>query len=227
MKLSSRITSLQFPLTLMLMTSLAWSVSVTVSPKHAAVVVNTQTQQFTCSIASVTWSVDGVAGGNASVGGINPPGLYTPPAVSGVHIVKATTVAVPHFSGTATVGVTDLAGVFTYHNDKARDGVNSREFALMPATVTPATFGKLFSCLVDGAIYAQPLWVRGLSIAGGGHYVIFVAQQNHSVSAFDADASPCITYWHSHLLDALQGGTGGEKPVVWNDVGNVGFRCFG
>jgi hypothetical protein len=227
MKLCTGITSLRFSLIWILLTGLAWSASVTVSPKRAAVVVKTQTQQFTSSNAGVTWSVDGVAGGNAAVGTISATGLYTPPATAGVHVVKATTVAAPIVSGTATVAVTDLAGVFTYHNDKARTGANSREFALTPATVTTATFGKLFSCNVDGAIYAQPLWVRGLSIAGGVHNVIFVATQHDSVYAFDADASPCITYWHAHLLDALHGGTGGEKPVVWNDVGNVGFRCFG
>ena len=148
-------------MTWMLLTGLAWSVSVILSPKHAAVVVRTQTQQFTSSVANVTWSVDGVPGGNATVGTISDTGLYTPPALAGVHVVKATTVAAPNISGTATVAVTDLAGVFTYHNDKARTGLNSREFALTPATVTTATFGKLFSCPVDGAIYAQPLWVRG------------------------------------------------------------------
>ena len=227
MKRSSRISTLRFLLTWMLLIGSAWSVSVTVSPKRAAVVVSTQPQQFTSSVANVAWSVDGVAGGNASVGTITTTGLYTAPARAGVHVVKATTVDAPHMSGTATVAVTDLAGVFTFHNDKARTGANSREFALSPATVTTATFGKLFSCPVDGAVYAQPLWVRGLSIAGGIHNVIFVATQHDSVYAFDADASPCITYWHAHLLDALHGGTGGEKPVVWNDVGNVGFRCFG
>ena len=227
MNRSSRISRLRFPLTWMLLTGLAWSVSVTVSPKRAAVVVSTQTQQFTCSVANVTWSVDGVAGGNASVGTISANGLYTPPAVGGIHVVKATTAAAPHVSGSATVAVTDLAGVFTYHNDRARDGVNSREFALTPATVTTATFGKLFSCPVDGAIYAQPLWVRGLSIAGGTHNVIFAATQHDSVYAFDADTSPCVAYWHVNLLDTLHGGTAGEKPVVWNDVGNAGFGCFG
>ncbi len=35
--------------------------------------------------------------------------------------------------------------------------------------------------------------------------------------------SPCVTYWHVNLLDTLHGGTGNEKPVTWNDVGN----CFG
>ena len=227
MKRSSRISKLRFPLTWMLLTGLAWSVTVTVSPKRAAVVVSTQIQQFTCSVANVIWSVDGVAGGNASVGTISANGLYTPPAVGGIHVVKATTAAAPHVSGSATVAVTDLAGVFTYHNDKTRDGVNSREFALTPATVTTATFGKLFSCPVDGAIYAQPLWVRGLSIAGGTHNVVLVATQHDSVYAFDADTSPCVAYWHVHLLDALHGGTAGEKPVVWNDVGNAGFGCFG
>jgi hypothetical protein len=223
----SRISTLRFLLAWMLLIGSAWSVSVTVSPKRAAVVVSTQPQQFTSSVAKVAWSVDGVAGGNASVGTITATGLYTPPARAGVHVVKATTIDAPHMSGTATVAVTDLAGVFTYHNDKARTGANSREFALKPATVTTATFGKLFSCAVNGAVYAQPLWVRGLSIAGGIHNVIFVATQHDSVYAFDADASPCITYWHAHLLDALHGGIGGEKPVIWNDVGNVGFRCFG
>src|SRR5262249_8472792 len=113
MKRSSRISMLRFLLTWILLTSLAWGVSVTVSPKRAAVVVSTQTQQFTSSVANVTWSVDGVAEGNASVGTITSTGLYTPPALAGVHVVKATTVDAPHASGTATVAVTDLAGVFT------------------------------------------------------------------------------------------------------------------
>jgi hypothetical protein len=36
-----------------------------------------------------------------------------------------------------------------------------------------------------------------------------------------------VAYWHVNLLDTLHGGTAGEKPVVWNDVGNAGFGCFG
>jgi len=50
-------------------------------------------------------------------------------------------------------------GVFTRHNDLARDGVNAQEYALNVANVT-SSFGKLASCAVDGAIYAQPLWSR-------------------------------------------------------------------
>jgi len=36
--------------------------------------------------------------------------------------------------GTATFGVTDLAGVMTYHNDLSRDGVNAQEYALNTRT---------------------------------------------------------------------------------------------
>jgi len=223
MKRSSGISIFQFSLTWILLTALAWSAAVTVSPKYAAVVANTQTQQFTSSVANVTWSVDGVAGGNAVVGMISANGLYTPPAIAGVHIVRATTVAAPPFSGTATVAVTDLAGVFTYHNDLARDGANMKEYALRPSNVNTETFGKLFSCPVHGAIYTQPLWVRGVTIAGGTHNVIFVATQHDTAYAFDADARPCVQYWHVNLLDALHGGTTNETPVRWNDVGN----CFG
>lgn len=196
------------------------SVTVAVSPKHASVTVTTQTQQFTSSVTNVTWSVDGVVGGNTTDGTISTSGLYTPPATAGTRTVTATSGT---SVGSATIAVTDLPAVLTYHNDLARDGTNVREFALTPSTVTTATFGKLFSCAVDGAVYAQPLWIRGLSIGGGIHNVIFVATQHDSLYAFDADASPCVKYWHVNLLDTLHGGAGNEKPVTWNDVGN----CFG
>lgn len=57
---------------------------------------------------SVTWAVNGVPGGNATVGTIGSTGVYTAPAVppTGWTVtVKATSVAVPSASGTATVTV--------------------------------------------------------------------------------------------------------------------------
>jgi hypothetical protein len=196
---------------------------VTVSPLRAAVTTTTQIQQFTASVANVTWSVDDVPGGTMSVGTITTTGLYSPPSTGGSHQVTATTITPPRSSGSATIAVTDLSAVLTYHNDRARDGANTQEYALSPAAVTTATFGKLFSCPVDGSVYAQPLWIKGVKIAGGTHNVLFVATQHDSAYAFDADARPCVTYWHVHLLDALHGGTGNETPVVWNDVG----YCYG
>jgi len=183
-------------------------------------VSTTQTQQFIASVGGVTWSVDNVIGGNSTVGTITSNGLYTPPAKAGIHTITASSGG---SSGAAHIAVTDLAGVLTYHNDPSRDGVNFREYALSASTVTTATFGKLFSCPVDGAIYTQPLWIKGVSIAGGTHNVILVATQHDSAYLFDADATPCVAYWHVNLLDTLHGGTSGETPVNWNDVG----YCYG
>ena len=207
-------------------------VPVSITPQLAEVVVTTQTQQYTPWVTSgggITWSVDGVAGGDATVGTISATGLYTPPATAGTHSVTATSVANSANSASATVAVTDLAGVFTHHNDLSRDGANTQEYALTSSTVNTTTFGKLFSCAVDGAVFTQPLWVPSVSINGAIHNVIFVATQHDTVFAFDADANPCVQYWQGggslgevNLLDTLHGGTAGETSVYWNDVG---CRC--
>jgi hypothetical protein len=208
-------------------------VSMTVSPSVASVVINTQTQQFTATVTgttntSVNWSVDGTAGGSASTGTISTGGLYTPPASGGTHTITATSTASSAVSATATIAVTDLAGVFMHHNDLSRDGVNSQEYALTTANVNTNSFGKLFSCATatsaevqawQGAVFTQTLWVPSLNINGGVHNVIFAATQHDTVFAFDADANPCVTYWQVNLLDAFHGGTSGETPVVWNNVG--------
>ena len=68
--------------------------------------------------------------------------------------------------------------------------------------MTTATFGKLFSCNADGAIYAQPLWVPKVSIGGGTHNIIVAATMRDSVYVFDADANPCVTYWNKNLIPA-------------------------
>jgi hypothetical protein len=204
------------------------SVSVSVSPKLAEVAMGVQSQTFTATVTgssdtNVQWSVDGTVGGSSTTGTITGGGVYFAPAAAGTHTVTATASADNTKSATATVAVTDLAGVVTYHNDLARDGANTQEYLLSSTTVTQATFGKLFSCPVDGAVYTQPLWVPGVNINGTLHNVIYVATQHDSLFAFDADANPCVTLWQVNLLDTLHGGTAGETPIVWSDVGH----CYG
>lgn len=86
-------------------------VTVTVSPASAQVLVNA-TQQFTATVTnsvdqSVTWDVNGVMGGNSSVGWINATGLYTAPATAVNVTVRATSVPTPAAKGTAAVAVTN------------------------------------------------------------------------------------------------------------------------
>lgn len=70
------------------------------------------TQQYAAAVTgsgntAVTFTVNGVSGGNASVGTISASGLYTAPATtpSGAITVRATTVATPAASASATVNV--------------------------------------------------------------------------------------------------------------------------
>jgi len=88
--------------------------------------------------------------------------------------------------------------VLTQHNDLARTGANTSETILTPVNVNSNNFGKLFADNVDGQVYAQPLYVQNLNIAGGTHDVVFVCTESNSVYAFDADVAG-ITYWKTNL----------------------------
>src|SRR5438105_4644355 len=78
--------------------------------------------------------------------------------------------------------------VLSYHNDAGLTGQNLSETALTPGNVNPATFGKLFSTLLDGQVYAQPLYMQGLNIGGNSHDTVFVATEHDSLYAIDAES---------------------------------------
>ena len=197
--------------------------SLVVSPTSATLAPS-GTQQFTSTVegltnTAVTWSVDGVAGGNSTTGTITSAGLYKAPAAMGPHTVTATSVAESPDNASASVVVANLANtaVLTYHNNDARDGAYLQEGNLTPSNVNATQFGKLLAYPVDGQIYAQPLYMSGLTIAGGTHDVVFVETENDSVYAFDADATASnpTTFWHVNLGPALpKKDPGGPWPQV-------------
>lgn len=108
------------------------------------------------------------------------------------------------------------AQVLTSQYDNLRTGCNLNETLLTPQNVNPNQFGKLFSLRVDGAIYAEPLYIPAIEIPGKGrHNVVFVATEHDSVYAFDADGAPQEPLWKVNFLDANKGVT----PVPVGDVG--------
>jgi hypothetical protein len=213
-------------------------IGVTVTPAAAAI-STIQPRQFTAIVANsqnpaVTWQVDGVQGGNAGAGVISADGLYTPPPNEATHTITAISVEDPTKSASAAVTVKFLSGVLTYHNDNARTGQNLQEKVLTPANVTSPTFGKLFSFPVDGYVYAQPLYVSKVPVAGQLHNVVFVATEHNSVYAFDADNKTSAPLWHRSFIDPANGittvpyqdtasppGYAGPGPVLPDGCGDL------
>jgi hypothetical protein len=210
--------------------------SVSVAPKLATLTLS-QKQQFAATVpgnAAAKWSVDGVTGGNSDVGTISAAGLYAPGSAAGPHTIVATSTLVSSQSGAATAAVTGLDGIYTRHTDAARSGLNAQEYALTPTLVgTAGAFGKIWGCAVDGDMYAQPLYVANFSINGGVHNVIFLATENDSVYAIDADATNCIQYWKASFIGTINGSTvvpvpasvpyQSTNPPDWDILNEIGI----
>lgn len=200
------------------------AISVSVSPQRAGLTLGrTLTLTATTNdLAGVTWSANPAGPSLApTTSGSGQSVTLSAPKTAGTYTVTATSVIDPTQSAATIVGVTDLSGVFTFHDDLARDGANDHEYALTSSNIKSSAFGKLFSCAVDGAIYAQPLWAANLSVNGAVHNVAMVATEHDSLYAFDADANPCEQLWQVSLTDSSHGGTGGEVTVP---SGTSGYR---
>jgi hypothetical protein len=102
---------------------------------------------------------------------------------------------------------------FTYlteHFENARTGWNPFETTLTVANVP--LLKQLFTLPVDGQVYAQPLYMHHVNIPDlGVHNVLYVATENDSVYAFDADNKSAFL-WKRVLLPP------GETPLGAGDI---------
>jgi outer membrane protein assembly factor BamB len=97
---------------------------------------------------------------------------------------------------------TQPTDVTTYKNDVSRSGQNITESVLTLANVNSTSFGLLRFLSTDGKVDAQPLYLSGLSVQGARHDVVFVATENDSVYAFDADSGAKL--WQVSLLASTE-----------------------
>ncbi len=107
----------------------------------------------------------------------------------------------------------EAQNVITSQYDNARTGANLAETRLTPGNVNVQHLGKVFTLHVDGDVYAQPLFLRGVDIPGNGrHDVLFIATERDTVYAFDAGGQPSSPLWQTTFLKK------GETPVPADDA---------
>ena len=157
--------------------------------------------------------------GNTAINGATSFSYTTPPtamANSGEQFsVQVSNTAGSITSNTATLTVNAGSGgssdVVTHHYDISRSGVNSAETTLTTTNVNAMTFGKVGEFSVDGQIDGQALYVSQLAIPGhGAKNVLYVATENDSVYAVDADSiggTSATILWKSSVLPS------GEAPA--------------
>ena len=108
-----------------------------------------------------------------------------------------------------------VAQITTSQYDNARTGATLTEKTLTPRNVNPKQFGKLGAFKVDGAVYAQPLFIPAVDIPGkGNHDVLYVATEHDSVYAFDANRPGDPPLWKTTFLDKARG----EQVVLEDQV---------
>jgi len=165
-------------------------VTVSVSPASATVRAG-RTQTFTGAVTGasggVTWSVNGIAGGNTGIGQIDTTGKYfaplTPPAPPTV-TVGATSIAAPGSSGSAAVTVIPLPGITT---------VSPSSFPAGNFTLTITGAGFVIGCTVsfDGAAAASTV-VSSTSMTATGNAPVAKSSVPVVVSCPDGTTSNTV-----------------------------------
>jgi Bacterial Ig-like domain (group 2) len=184
--------------------------SISVLPATASIAVGT-TQQFTATATYIDGSTANVsstatwAATTPAAATINSYGLATGSTADATMI----TATLSGISGNASLSVTAGTNVVMWHFDARRTGLNPTEASLTPTNVAPPTFGKLFSYLLDGYEYGQPLVVSQLSVNSSVYNVVFAATEKDTVYAFDSDNYGTGTpLWQTSLLQS------GETPIT-------------
>jgi hypothetical protein len=207
--------------------------TVSVTPASVGLMAGT-TQQFTVSVQgqtnpSVTWSVDGVAGGNSTVGTINAQGIYTAPASVGNHAITANIASLKE-SANAAVSVFTLS--VSPANSLLEPGA-TQQFAasiqgLSNTGVTWSVDGNAGGNSTVGTITASGLYTA--PNATGAHTIGATSQEFTSgvattgVSVFTISVSPGFALLDPEATQQFTASIEGlsDTGVTWSVDGNAG-----
>jgi hypothetical protein len=141
-----------------------------------------------------------------------------------LHIASAS--SLPQHTAAQGQGVAKAAAsapsntaVKTYKQDNNHTGDQTNETILNTSNVNASSFGKRVSYPVDGQVYAQPLYLPNVMIGGVSHNVVYVATENDSIYAFDADQTSAVApLWHINFLDPPNVVAASNTDVSCNDL---------
>jgi arylsulfate sulfotransferase len=162
------------------------SLNFTISPDGAAI-ATAATQQFSLSpnIAGATWYVNGIAGGNSSIGTISSTGLYTAPIITSPLSLEVTASAAssPHYTTTAVplyvippgvVATTNNGMVASYTINLPAGATVSAQFGTTPSyglntwSLPAPTGGGSTQLLIAGMMATTLYHIQGLVSLPGG-----------------------------------------------------------
>jgi hypothetical protein len=112
--------------------------------------------------------------------------------------------AITAFSALSCAPARAEFNVTTYHYDNLRTGWNQYETTLTQKSFS--SFGLLKTIALDDQVDAQPLLVNGVVIDGTKHNVLYIATENNSVYAIDAQSSQVLLRTNLGF------------PVPWDDL---------
>ena len=170
-------------------TSVTVTSPITITPASTKLhALNTQT--FTAD-SPVTW--------NTNCGSISPSGVFTAPSEVAECVVTAVATTTPAYTAQVVVDV-DVVNQQRWRNNLGGTGLQPNELLLTPSNVNASTFGKAWTAAVDGGVWAEPLYLNSVTISGASHNALYVATDNDSVYALDADSGAQL--WQTSLIPA-------------------------
>jgi hypothetical protein len=216
----------------------ASQVSVNIAPTSAN--LNTgATQQFTATVSgtsdtSVQWSVDGIAGGDQTVGIIDTSGLYTAPSTAGSHTVRASSNADPtQFAEAAvTVAETSQVSVAISPTSASVTANTTKQFIATVAGTTNTGVKWYVDGILGGNSTAGTITTSGLYTAPattGNHIVRIISNADPTKmadSAITITAPTAVTVSIIPTSATVKGGETKQFQAVVNGTANTGVKWY-